>query len=61
MIVPLALSVHSVVETMISILRGCIKKGELSERVFELTRRIIMLNTSFITAWYVFGVPFIIG
>ncbi|KAK8814603.1 hypothetical protein WA556_006642 [Blastocystis sp. ATCC 50177/Nand II] len=40
-------------EQRLAILKGCIKNGELSDRVFKLTGSIIRTNTPYITAWVI--------
>lgn len=43
-----------IVVEYVGILCACIKNGEISDRVYRLTERVIMMNSQFITAWYIF-------
>lgn len=41
-----------VVETLLGYLRFAIQNNEISQRVYDLTERIILMNPSFVSAWF---------
>lgn len=43
-----------VVVEYVGILCACVKNGEISDRVYRLTEQVILMNSPFITAWYIF-------
>jgi len=40
------------VEVAVGYLRACIESGEISKRVFDLTEKVIIMNSTFVSAWY---------